>query len=222
MEANHQSIKLALSHLPKATHNAFELLSQEKWLKDNEWYLAGGTALALQCDHRVSVDLDFFTQKTQFDIEKLIAKLSSYNWITTLHEKGTLYGELKGAKISFISYPYFIPKEPFISYKNIDILDIGDIAIMKIMAISQRGKKRDFFDLYWYIIHKEPLIQILKRVDNQYPKLQHNYHHIIKSFTYFEEAEEDPDPQIFFDASWEQVKKYFLKIVPEAVNEFLQ
>lgn len=60
-----------------------------------------------------------------------------------------------------------------------------------------------------------------RRVDLQYPNLKHNYHHILKSLTYFEEAEGDPDPQIFFNAAWEQVKRHFLAVVPEAANGLL-
>lgn len=126
------------------------------------------------------------------------------------------------AKVSFIAYPYFVPKQPFISHKFINILDAKDIAVMKIMAISQRGKKRDFFDLYWYLTNKESLIDILKRIDDQFPNKDHNYHHIIKSLTYFDEAEEDPDPQIFFDATWKDVKKYFLSIIPNVANKLLK
>ena len=43
----------------------------------------------------------------------------------------------------------------------------------------------------------------------------------MKSLTYFEEAEEDPEPQIFFDATWEQVKKYFLTVVPDVADKLL-
>lgn len=220
MDSTHQ-IKLIFSHLPKPTRDAFELLSQQNFLKDNKWYLAGGTALALQIGHRVSIDLDFFTHEKDFDAEIIIESLSPHQWITTLREKGTLYGELKGSKISFISYPYFVPKQPFITYNNIDILDVKDIIVMKIIAISQRGRKRDFFDLYWYITHKEPLIDIMKCVNIQYPNLSHNYHHIIKSLTYFDEAEEDPDPQIFFDAAWKDVKKHFFTVVPDIADKLL-
>lgn len=220
MDTFNQSIKLNFSHLPKATHDAFDLLSQQSWLQEQGWYLAGGTALALQFDHRVSVDLDFFTPNTDFDAKQIISTLSANQWTTSLREKGTLYGELKGAKISFIAYPFFVPQQPFISHQFINILDARDIAVMKIIAISQRGKKRDFFDLYWYITQKEHLIDVLKRVESQYPKLRHNYHHIVKSLTYFEEAEEDPEPQIFFDSSWNQVKKHFLATVPKAAETF--
>lgn len=215
------TIKLAFSHLSKATYSAFDLLSQQSFIKEKGWYLAGGTALALQWDHRVSVDLDFFTRQSDFDAEYIISRLSAYQWVTTLREKGTLYGELKGAKISFISYPYFVPKQPFISHKFINILNAKDIAVMKILAISQRGKKRDFFDLYFYLINNESLIELLNRVNDQYPNTEHNYHHIIKSLTYFAEAEEDPDPQIFFDATWKDIKSYFLSIVSEAANKLL-
>ncbi len=201
--------KLILTHLPDSTLKAFDMLADQNWLKDEGWYLAGGTALSLQCGNRVSVDLDFFTPNTDFEIENIISALTSLGWITSFREAGTLYGELAGAKISFISYPYFTPKQPFIEHKSINILDMQDIAVMKVIAISQRGKKRDFFDLYWYAIHNEPLSNVLQRIKSQYPNSKHNYHHIIKSLTYFNEAEEDPEPTIFFDATWDRVKQYF-------------
>lgn len=213
--------KLIFSHLPNNIHKAFKIVAQQSWLKENGWYLAGGTALSLQCDHRMSVDLDFFILHTGFDAQRIVLALTPLGWITSLVEKGTLYGELEGVKISFISYPYFVPKKPFITYKFINILDAQDIAVMKIIAISQRGRKRDFFDLYWYIIHREPLLDVLQRVKDQYPNSQQNYHHIIKSFTYFEEADEDPQPQLFFDATWEQVKQHFSSIVPDVADKLL-
>ena len=51
--------------------------------------------------------------------------------------------------------------------------------------------------------------------------MNHNYHHIIKSLVFFEEAQEDPDPQIFYDASWEEIKKYFLATVPDVADKLL-
>lgn len=221
MDDTNKPVTLIFNNLPQETLNAFNILKRQQWLKEKGWYLAGGTALALQGDHRVSVDLDFFTPETQFDTEQIILTLTKEGWTTSVHEEGTLYGELKGAKISFISYPYFVPKQPFISHGSINILAAADIAVMKVIAVSQRGKKRDFFDLYWYSINREPLIQVLKRIGDQYPNSQQNYHHIIKSLTYFGEAEEDPEPQIFFDASWKQVKEYFLKTIPDIAEKLL-
>lgn len=218
MDTTNKPVNLNLSHLPSSTLDALNLLAEQDWINKG-WYLAGGTALTLQFDHRVSIDLDFFTQKNNFDPEFIISTLTPYGWVTTLREKGTLYGELKGAKISFIAYPYFTTRQPFILYKNIQILNGSDIAVMKIIAISQRGKKRDFFDLYWYVTNKESLLEVVKRVDTQFPNLSHNYHHILKSLTYFDEAEEDPKPQIFFDVKWEDIKQYFLKEVPQIADK---
>ncbi len=221
MDNTHQQIVLSFSHIPDNTQKALDLLSKQDWIEKDDWYLAGGTALTLQFDHRISVDLDFFTKRRDFDATHISTVLFPHKWITTSIDKGTLYGELGGTKISFISYPYFVPKESFITYGNIHVLDAKDIAVMKIIAISQRGKKRDFFDLYFYITQHESLTDIIKRVSTQYPNLEHNFHHIIKSLIFFEEAEEDPEPQIFFDADWTKVKKYFLKTVPEVADKLL-
>lgn len=221
MDITHQQIKLSFSHIPATTQKALDLLSKLDWIRKNDWYLAGGTALTLQFDHRTSVDLDFFTAHKDFDAGLISTTLFPYKWVITRTDKGTLYGELGGTKISFIAYPYFVPKQPFITHEGINILDARDIAVMKIIAISQRGKKRDFFDLYWYIKQREPLLDIIERVATQYPNIEHNYHHIIKSLIFFEEAEEDPEPQIFFDATWEQVKKHFVTIIPDVANKLL-
>lgn len=222
MDKTNQQIKLNFSHIPAVAKKAFDLLSKQGWMKKDGWYLAGGTALTLQFDHRTSVDLDFFTPQKDFDAEFISTTLLPYKWVVTRTDKGTLYGELEETKISFISYPYFVPKQPYVTYGNLNILNTRDIAVMKIIAISQRGRKRDFFDLYWYTTQKEPLIDVINRVAAQYPNLKHNFHHIIKSLIFFEEAEEDPDPQIFFDATWEDIKQYFLKIVPDIADEFLK
>ncbi|MBI5742597.1 MAG: nucleotidyl transferase AbiEii/AbiGii toxin family protein [Candidatus Niyogibacteria bacterium] len=60
--------------LPRRTKKAFVFLSQQEWLKRSKWYLAGGTALALQAGNRKSLDLDFFTEEKNFDEKKLIAQ----------------------------------------------------------------------------------------------------------------------------------------------------
>ena len=222
MDAANTKVKLIFTHIPEATSKAIAILSKQSLLEEQGWYLAGGTALALQYDHRTSVDLDFFNPRKGIDSDlDFILKALSPHWITTNQKQDTLYGELKNTKISFIAYPYFIPKQPFITYGSINVLDARDIAVMKIVAISQRGKKRDFFDLYWYIIHREPLLQVLERVKDQYPNTQHNYHHIIKSLTFFEDAEEDPPPTMFFYVSWEDVKKFFRREVATITKKMI-
>jgi len=199
-----------------------EYLSNQSWLKGTDWYLAGGTALTLQVGHRLSLDLDFFLPKKDFRTTVLLKHFPGTIWHTDVNEEGTVYGRLYNAKISFIAYPFFIPEQPVLYFGNVAIVDKRDIAVMKIIAISQRGKKRDFFDLYWYLHHCESLFDIILRVARQYPTVAHDYHHIMKSLMYFADAEIDPMPEIFFDTTWAQVKKYFQKEIPVVTKRILK
>jgi len=81
---------------------------------------------------------------------------------------------------------------------------------MKIIAISQRGRKRDFFDLYWMCQNVQSLSEIIPRVHKQYT-VQQNLTHILKSLVYFEDAESDPEPEIYFKTNWSTVKRFFRK-----------
>lgn len=208
------------SALPSKTKKALDFLAGQKWLEKSEWYLAGGTALALQTGHRKSVDLDFFTQEKDFNNVTLLKHFTDdKNWKTTINKEGTVYGELLGAKISFIAYPFFIPKQKYIEYGAVKIIQPTDVAVMKIVAISQRGRKRDFFDLYWCAKNVEPLEKTIRRLKVQYPSVAHDYNHILKSLVYFADAENDPTPEITFKASWNEVKKFFEKEIPGVLRE---
>lgn len=217
-----KQIDLNLDILPRQTQKAFDFLSRQVWVGTSGWYLAGGTALALQAGHRQSVDLDFFTKEKNFDGSEFLANfLGNDSWETTIDKENTIYGVLLGAKVSFIAYPLFIPKQDFIPYGAIKILHSLDVAVMKIIAISQRGRKRDFFDLYWCAKNIENLEDLVKRLKVQYPTVAHDYHHILKSLVYFEDAESDPDPELNFKVSWEEVKQFFEKEVPVITEKII-
>lgn len=207
--------------LPFATLQALNLLAKQTWLKE-DWYLAGGTALALYAGHRQSIDLDFFTPEGTFQTGPLLDHFKDMDWETTIDKEGTVYGVLAGAKVSFIAYPFFKPVESPQWYENVRVLTLADIAVMKVIAISQRGRKRDFVDLFWYVQNKEPLIAVIKKLPVQYPNIAHNYHHILESMMYFADAEADPMPKLFFDADWKTIKAYFQKEIPNIARELLQ
>lgn len=214
--------KLHYEALPSSANKAVGILANAEWLKKSKWYLAGGTALAFQAGHRRSVDLDFFSFVDDFSTDKLIKRFPKSDFKVTSVREGTLYGQLLDTKISFIAYPFFKPSEPYKWYGCIRMLDPKDIAVMKIVAISQRGRKRDFVDLYWYVLSREPLIEVLQKLPAQYPTVAHDYQHILKSLMYFADAEPDPMPKIFFNASWPDIKKYFRKEVPEVTKRLLK
>lgn len=214
---------LHLEKLPKSTREAFLTSSSFGFLRTSLWYLAGGTALALQVGHRQSVDLDFFIENKDFSesqIEHYLLKEG--HWVTTLKQEGTIYGIFDGAKISFIAYPFFRPSAKFIKYGNIKIINPDDIAAMKVIAISQRGKKRDFIDLYWYCNFRGTLEDAIERAIAQYPDQKHSLPHFLKSLVYFEDAEKDPMPKLFFDADWKGIKAYFRSAVPVIAKKMLK
>ena len=137
--------------ISKQTAENLALLGKSKMLGDA--YLAGGTALALQIGHRISYDLDFFTSQ-KFKAQIFLKEMSGFKLYR--HERvawGTILGRLGKVKFSLFYYPYPLLKKT-ISFQNINIASITDIAAMKIAAISEIGTKRDFIDLY-FILKKD-------------------------------------------------------------------
>jgi hypothetical protein len=221
-DTSREKLESNFSIIPPETRKAFVFLSEQAWLGEGGWYLAGGTALALQAGNRKSVDLDFFTTESKFNSRSVLNNFSGNGeWRTSFEEDNTIYGELFKAKVSFIAYPFFVPKQDFIRYGSINILQPLDIAVMKIIAISQRGRKRDFFDLYWCAKNLEPLENLVKKLKAQYPFVAHDFHHILKSLVYFEDAESDPSPDIFFEADWKEIKDFFKKEVLRITYEII-
>lgn len=191
--------------ISKQTAKNLELLGQLKILENI--YLAGGTALALQLGHRISYDLDFFTSK-RFGAENILKKISQIE--SYQHERiswGTILGKLGDVKFSLFFYDYPLLKET-IKFKGINLASIEDIAAMKVAAISERGTKRDFVDLY-FILQKAELSEILNLYEEKYKNLSSNLMHIRKSLVYFADAEEEEMPKMIKKISWNKIKKFF-------------
>lgn len=180
-------------------------------------YLAGGTACALQIGHRISVDLDFFTPQ-EFDAKELTRalknigafKLDKQSW-------GTILGEFEKIRFSLFVYKYSV-LFPFKSLSGINILDLRDIAAMKIDAISTRGIKRDFIDLYSICQKGISLKETLSFYDRKYGTLASNIVHIQKSLVYFVDAEMTATPRMLKKVDWEDVKKYFEKEIKKLIS----
>jgi len=192
--------------LSKNTKEALALLGKSGVLKDA--YLGGGTAAALQLGHRISIDLDFFTSK-RFDANKKAKALKELgNFSIEQISWGTLQGYFKKVRFSLFVYEYPVLFH-FKIFHNIRVLDIRDIGAMKIAAISDRGVKRDFIDLYFICKEGIPLSYLLKLYDRKYKKLKINLVHIQKSLVYFDDAEKDEMPRMIRKVSWEDIKKFF-------------
>ena len=185
-------------------------------LMDNA-YLAGGTACALQLGHRISVDLDFFTPR-EFDSQELINSLRKIGQFKLERRSwGTILGAIEGVKFSIFVYKYPLLGrcKPLFGIK---LLNLRDIAAMKIDAIASRGMKRDFIDLYFICRQASiSLKEILSFYDYKYGKLASNVIHIQKSLVYFVDAQEQEMPRMLKSCKWEEVKSFFEQKVKKLV-----
>ena len=195
--------------ISKETKDSLEILKRSGLL--NDFYLAGGTALALQANHRFSDDLDFFTQK-EFNPEILLQKIKGLGSFSVEKlEELTLIGIFNKTKISFLGYNYPLLK----SLKEIegtDVADISDVGCMKLSAICSRAAKKDFIDLF-FIIKQIPLKELLILFQTKYAEVNFNQTHLLKSLTYFEDAENNPMPEMIIPVSWGEVKRELEKAI---------
>jgi len=180
------------------------------------FYLAGDTALALELGHRISVDLDFFNKDT-FSVSSLVEQLNTLGNLQIEDQSETTFnGSLDGVKISFFKYPYkllFSTRK----YNNVRLADERDIGAMKIQAISGRGSKKDFIDLF-VLLKKYSIQELLNFFYNKYEEFNYNQLHILKSLSYFYDADTNPEPIYINPIDWEKVKKFIKNIVDEYIK----
>jgi hypothetical protein len=174
----------------------------------SQFYLAGGTALALHLGHRKSEDLDFFSEH-EFDNEQVIQAILKLGGRVDSESRGTIHTFITGSKVSFFHYPYPLIGN-IVTIGNINVASIEDIACMKVIAIAQRAEKKDFFDMHEILrIHSPSAMRDM--VIQKYGEKRINCYHVVKSFFYFDEAERSLDPISLNNTSWQQVKDYFIK-----------
>jgi predicted nucleotidyltransferase component of viral defense system len=183
------------------------MLSRQDFMRS--FYLAGGTGCALHIGHRRSRDFDFFS-RTEFEIFPMQNALRNLGrFVADYTAAGTLVGRLENSKVSLFHYPYPMLEET-VDYLGMRVASLVDIGCMKIDAISSRGTKRDFIDLFF--IRKSlglDLKGLLGYFERKYGPEEFNRHHILKSLVYFEDADKEPAPEMLAEFSWAAVKQFF-------------
>jgi hypothetical protein len=116
------------------------------------FYLAGGTALALQIGHRVSVDFDLFSDDTikRGLLEQARRVFTAAEMSPVVNNADELTVLANGVKITFLVYP-FPPRDPFVRYEDVPLLSVREIAATKAYTIGRRGSFKDYVDLYFVI-----------------------------------------------------------------------
>ena len=133
--------------------------------KFQDFYLAGGTALALQIGHRISIDLDFFSKK---ELPPNLLQQVKRNFLNSVIEviyketKEQLTFLLNGFKITFLHYPYPVI-EGFVKYQSVPIATVKEIAAMKAFSIGKRLSYKDYID--WYFLLKEKYVDLKEVIE---------------------------------------------------------
>lgn len=209
---------LQYSSVNKGTLELLKSLMGQDFLSD--FNLVGGTALALQIGHRISIDLDLFTDK-EFNPYEIRAQLEQkYKLIDIIENKTGITQKIEYPentnifiKVDIVKYSYKLINLPIIS-EGIRLLSKEDIIPMKLAAVSNRGSKKDFYDIY-FLLQEYTLKEMLSLFEKKYSNYNHFY--VIKSLTYFEDAEKDLNPKLLKKCTWDEVKQ----LISLKVQEYL-
>ncbi len=135
-------------HLEILSQEQKELLPIISQFK-REYYLVGGTAIALHIGHRESIDFDLFKEK---DIRKKVvfSKLKNIDYKVSFSDYNQINMLSSGVKITFFSFPYNFPVNSELE-KFIKMPDLLTLAAMKAFALGRRAKWKDYVDLYFIL-----------------------------------------------------------------------
>lgn len=199
-------------HQEALTKEGLRLLPK---LKDfNDFYLAGGTALALQIGHRISVDFDLFCQKDipkelfakikkSFSLEKISPLINNPEELTVL---------VGGTKITFIRYPFPIINK-FIELNGIKTLDILELSTTKAYTIGRRGSFKDYVDLFFIISEGcASLEEIIELAEKKYGS-EFNSRLFLEQLIYLEDVEEEKLLFLKKPVNKKEVNEFFIKEV---------
>ena len=130
------------------------------------FYLAGGTALALQIGHRISIDFDLFSKneikRNLFSLAKEIFDGAQISPSVDNSDELTLFVE--GIKITFLHYPFPIIF-PLVEQETISLLSVKELAGTKAYTIGRRGSYKDYVDLYDIVKQDHAsIVQVLTRL----------------------------------------------------------
>lgn len=183
-----------------------------------KFYLAGGTALALQLGHRQSIDLDFFTQTEDIPSSKqhIETSLKSYNPVLTDSSWGNLIFLINSIRVGFFAYGYPLVA-PLVEIHGIHLAGLADIGLMKMDTLLGRASRKDFHDLY-AICQTIPIQDLLILAPQKYPGIRDFEAQIARHLAYYERADSEAPVPLLQEVSWEEVKEFFINWVKTFPN----
>lgn len=175
--------------------------------------LVGGTSLSLLLGHRISVDIDMFTdaEYNSLDFDLIDKKLkSSFKYVefgfggNNSVGKSYFIGNSKNdvVKVDLFYTDPFI--SPIVEYKGIRLSQLEEIIAMKLEIVGHNGRKKDFWDLH-ELMDKFSWAEMLEFYKKRYP-YSYSQEEIIAKLTDFEAADSDLNPICLKNKHWELIK----------------
>jgi len=196
--------------IPQPVHDLMAEVGHHPFAQ--RFYLAGGTALALQLGHRISVDLDFFSATDELPNEsrrEIVEALRSKCPVEVLESTiGNLLLRIRETRIGFFSYGYAL-LEPTFSVLGVEVASLLDIGMMKLDALISRGARKDFYDLY-FIAQHIPIEEMLRRGPEKYPYAKDYAMMALISMTDFTNADRQAPVETFPSVLWGEIKTFFI------------
>ena len=174
------------------------------------FYLAGGTALALQLGHRRSVDLDFFSETDEVRHEmhlQVLRTLRKFHPTLVEQEWGNLVLAVENLHIGFFGYGYKLLANT-VDVEGVPLAGLPDIGLMKLDALAYRASRKDFYDLYFVARHIA-LRELLEMAPTKYPHNRDFEALAVRYMAYFDHAEQESPLELLVDVEWETVKAFF-------------
>ena len=176
--------------------------------------LAGGTSLALQYGHRKSIDLDLFG-KLEIGSDELIDVLKTVGEVKVIKDSKRIHTyTIDGVKTDIVEYNYPWIDDALV-YDGLSLASDKDIAAMKLIAVSGRGTKKDFIDVF-FLLKRMDLSAMVEQFEKKYN--DGSVYLVLRSLVYFDDAEEDLDPVMFEQYNWESIKIF----ISNAVKHYIE
>ena len=200
-----------------ATQEAFAKVSNLACIQ--RYYLAGGTGLALHFGHRVSVDLDLFSDQAGAvgpDERASMREMLDDPTLSITYDQDATFGATwHGVGVSFFRLNLYPLVQPTFLVDGIHLAGIEEIGAMKLAAVMGRGTRKDFIDLY-FILQQIPLEAVFEVASIKYARVNSFVVGATRALAYFEDAEAYPMPGMLRQVSWIKIKKFLNEKALEA------
>ncbi len=203
--------------LTPATLRVFRQVARLPFITN--FYLAGGTGLALHLGHRFSVDLDLFSPDEtavgpdQRDGLRLL--LDDPSLAITYDKDGTFAATWQGVGVSFFRLPLYPLVQQPVLLDGIPLATVPEIGAMKLAAIIDRGTRKDMVDLY-YLLQLVSLETIFEVAAVKYARVRSFPVSAMRALAFFTDAEALPMPRMLDRTPWPKMKKFLERQALEA------